>query len=201
MTVNTPVIRAILSGLRAHNVEYVPLSGGLQVQILRSIRQLPRCRLHHFAAFIEDNRMLVVWGDEPKKLLAWAQELEKRAMEMIWVGEAAAPSNRAYKDEDQADEEAGVEEVEQTDRTSVDADPDEGRRPIRLSSAVLVSCTLTLCLSCIGLGLRNIALEISVDENYSRLALLVMVPIYFFFGLVSVERKNAALVIRLADTL
>lgn len=31
---------------------------------------LPKCKLYHFAAFIVDVRLLVVWGDEPEELLA-----------------------------------------------------------------------------------------------------------------------------------
>ncbi|KAK2068327.1 hypothetical protein P8C59_002969 [Phyllachora maydis] len=91
MTVNTPAIHALLISLtRETNLDHVPLPNGLQVQILPSIAHLPRSKLHHFAAFIQDVRMLVVWDDEPEKLLARAQRLEALFIDIIWRREASS---------------------------------------------------------------------------------------------------------------
>jgi hypothetical protein len=56
---------------------------------------------------------------------------------------------------------------------------------IILWSPTSVAATLALMCSAIGLGLRSLALETAVDGTYFRLALLVMLPIIFFMGLVS----------------
>jgi hypothetical protein len=58
-------------------------------------------------------------------------------------------------------------------------------RSIILWSPAIVAGTLTLMCSAIGLGLRSLAVESAVDGTYIRWALLVMIPIIFFMGLVS----------------
>jgi hypothetical protein len=44
---------------------------------------------------------------------------------------------------------------------------------------------LTLMCSALGLGFRSLALEIAADGTYLRLALLALLPVIFFMGLVS----------------
>ena len=63
---------------------YVPLSGGLMVQILSDVTKLPSCQKHHYAAFIQESALLVVWDDEPKQLLSRAEKFEKALMQMVW---------------------------------------------------------------------------------------------------------------------
>lgn len=182
MTVNTPVVRAILGSLRSKEtmIDYVPLAGGLRVQILRTMADLPRCQLHHFAAFIEDVSMLVVWDDEPEKLPERAQTLEMRFMELIW-------SSGDGEDDETHDEKAPQPVVAETE-----LDPDQleealtrEHRPIRLESAAIVGLTLALCIICISFGWRYLAIEIMVDGSYTRLALVAAAPVQMFASLVS----------------
>jgi len=58
MTVKTAVIQTFL---KEYNLPFVPLNNGLQLQVLPSIVGLSRCKKHHYAAFIKDMGMLVVW--------------------------------------------------------------------------------------------------------------------------------------------
>ena len=67
----------------------VPLSNGLRVQIIPTVTDLPRSQIHHFAAFVQDTRSLVVWDDEPEKILERVAELQNRVMEVIWKQEKA----------------------------------------------------------------------------------------------------------------
>ena len=66
MTVNTRVIKLFL---HSNDKAYVPLKGGLRLQVLPDISYLPRCQKHQFAAFIADRGLLIVWDDEPRHLL------------------------------------------------------------------------------------------------------------------------------------
>ena len=58
MTVRTAVVQTFL---KEYNLPFVPLNNGLQLQVLRNIGDLSACKKHHYAAFIKDVGMLVVW--------------------------------------------------------------------------------------------------------------------------------------------
>ncbi|KAL0476195.1 glycosyl transferase family group 2 domain-containing protein [Neurospora intermedia] len=176
MTINTHVVRTILNGIgRRSDINFVPLPDGLRVQILRTMSDLPKGQLHQFAAFIEDAKILVVWADEPEKILSWAENLEKKLIESIW-----GTNNDA--DDDDADEKGNATtQVEEVDGNSLEQAKEH--RPVRLESACIVALTMALCVACLGLGWRALAYEASVDKSYIRFALLAVSPIQFFVSL------------------
>lgn len=180
MTVNTRVIKIFLS---RNTSDFVPLPDGLRLQVIPSIQYLPRCQKHHFAAFIQDQQMLVVWDDQPKLLLERAERVEKSLMQMIWKGESAFG-------EDEKDDEKGssvnVAEYEVNDQVNGD-DLEEAliveHRPVMLWNSVMVAGTLFLLVGAMSFGFRHMALEICTDGSYTRLALLVVVPAQVFVSL------------------
>ncbi|KAI0601675.1 glycosyl transferase family group 2-domain-containing protein [Biscogniauxia sp. FL1348] len=176
MTVNTRVINVILASRRT-TYEYIPLSDGLRLQVLPSMRDLPRCQKHHFGAFIQDLQILVVWDDEPKQVLARADALERQLMKMIW-------GNGVDGDEEEEDEKAEKSQVVDVGVSPVDLEAalETENRRMKLTSPFTVGLTLALSISCIGLGLKNLALEIATDGSYVRLALLACVPIQIWVG-------------------
>lgn len=181
MTVNTPVVRSILGSVRRSDshMSFIPLCDGLRVQIIRTMADLPRCQLHHYAAFVEDVDMLVVWEDDAETLLERAQFLEVQLVEMVWTG--------GEKDgDDTPDEERAVSvEVAEVDPDQLEDALSREHRPVMLISAAQVGLTLVLCIVCLGIGWRSIALEIMVDGSMIRLALLAVTPMLFFVSLVS----------------
>ncbi|KAI9735841.1 MAG: hypothetical protein M1834_001306 [Cirrosporium novae-zelandiae] len=84
MTVNTRVIKLFL---RDNDKNSVSLPDGLHLQVLPSIMHLPHCQKHHYAVFIEDVGILVVWDDQPRYLLQRAQSIEQQLLELVWEGE------------------------------------------------------------------------------------------------------------------
>lgn len=175
MTINTHVVRTILNGIsRRGDIDFVPLPDGLRVQILRTMSDLPKGQLHQFAAFIEDDKILVVWADEPERILGWAEELEKKLIELIW-------SNST--DADDEDEKGNTTvKVDEVDGGSLEQAGDH--RPVRLESACIVALTMALCVTCLGLGWKALAYEATVDGSYIRFALLVVSPVQLFVSLV-----------------
>jgi hypothetical protein len=179
MTVNTRVINVILASRRT-SYDYIPLPDGLRLQVLPSMRELPRCQKHHFAAFIQDLQILVVWDDEPKKVLARAEALERQLMKMIW--------GTGDQEEDEAEGEGEKGQGVDIDEAPIDleAAANSPDRRIKLTSALTVALTLALSLSTIGIGYRALAFEIATDKSFIRLALIVVSPLqvwvgYFFF--------------------
>lgn len=178
MTVNTRVIKLFL-----HNNDkpYVPLPGGLRLQVLPDMSYLPRCQKHHFAAFVADRGILVVWDDEPRHLLDRAAKIENALMEMIW-DDGPASDEKKDMGSVMVDEVSSEEDVE---LGGVEQD-----RKIVWYMPVLSACTLCLTVVAIGSGWAVIAKEIYVDGDYMRLAFaLVILPqiwlaLFFFQALV-----------------
>lgn len=178
MTVNTKVIRLFLS---QHNQSHVPISSTLRLQVLPSIDYLPSCQKHHFAAFIQDRGMLIVWDDQPKMLIDRAEKIEQSLMRLIWN-----TSEDGGYDEKQSME---VVTTELDDGTVAVEDLEEAlkseRRPIVLVHAFMVGVMLALLMTCLGAGWRKLAIEVEGDHTYTRLALVVVTVPVFFVSLVS----------------
>jgi hypothetical protein len=189
MTVNTRLVRAMLDSIVARtDLDYVPLPDGLRVQVLRTMADLPRGQLHHFAAFVEDVRMLVVWDDEPEKLLARAQSLEAKLIEITWGNgddgaEADEDDGGAEKKGNNGKSHAGVVGVQELDPAQLEEALAKEHRPVRLESAIIVMFTLALWLVCPALGIRWLVYQSVVDGTYLRWALLAALPAQLFVSL------------------
>ncbi|KAK3904015.1 glycosyl transferase family group 2-domain-containing protein [Staphylotrichum tortipilum] len=170
MTVNSRVIKTFLQW--SPDAVDVPLMNGLRVQILPTIDDLPRARKHQFAAFVASEGLLVVWDDDALHLVQRAKAIESELMELVWKAGA----------EEDGDEKGGpVVEEPEVDEESGELKPE--KRPVHLLNTYLVSITLVLVTVSLGAAFRQLAIEVSVDGSYLRLALVAMFPIQIFFTL------------------
>ena len=170
MTVNSRVIKTFLQW--SPDAVDVPLMNGLRVQILPTIDDLPRARKHQFAAFVASEGLLVVWDDEALHLVQRAKSIESELMELVWKAGS----------EDDEDEKKGPTTTE----TEIDEESGELRlekRPVHLQNTVLVTLTLILITVSLGAAFRQLAIEVSVDGNFLRLALVALFPVQIFFTL------------------
>ena len=129
-----------------------------------------------YAAFVASEGLLVVWDDEPMHVLARAEDIENKLTSLVW----AVDSFGGEGDGDEKGPQVAVVEV----------DPETGRivpqaRPTHLMNTILVALTLTLIVTVLGAGFREIAIEVAVDKNWTRLAFVALTPIQVFFTLVS----------------
>lgn len=172
MTVNSRVIKTFLQW--SPDAVDVPLMNGLRVQILPTIDDLPRARKYQFAAFVASEGLLVVWDDDALHLVARAKAIESELMELVW--KAGNP------DEEENEEKRGPPAAEiEIDEESGEIIPE--KRPIHLQNTVLVSLTLALVTVSLGAAWRQLAIEVSVDSTYIRLALVALAPVQVFFTL------------------
>jgi hypothetical protein len=173
MTVNSRIIKTFLQW--SPDAVDVPLTNGLRVQILPTVEDLPKARKHQFAAFIASEQLLVVWDDEAMNLIPRAKAIEKELMELVWkTGEP--------EEEDEAPEKKGPAVVE----TEINEETGEyvSKRSTNIQNSILVGITLTIVITMLGAGFRQIAIEVSVDRNYLRACFLLLTPIQIFFTLV-----------------
>lgn len=169
MTVNSRVIKTFLQW--SPDAVDVPLLNGLRIQILPTIEDLPRARKHQFAAFVASEALLVVWDDEALHLVQRAKAIESELMELVWkTGEP--------EDEDKKDPNVAVYQIDEENGEYV-----LPKRGLHLQNTVLVSLTIILITTTLGAGARQLAIEVSVDKSFTRLALLALTPLQIFFTL------------------
>ncbi|EPE08093.1 glycosyltransferase family 2 protein [Ophiostoma piceae UAMH 11346] len=170
MTVNSRVIKTFLQW--APDAVDVPLPNGLRIQILPTIEDLSRARKHQFAAFVASEGLLVVWDDDAMHIVTRAKDIEAELMGLVW---------RSSND-DGDDEKAGPSYLEyEIDEESGEVKPE--KRPVHLLNTWLVTFTLILITVSLGAAWRQLAIEVSVDNSYIRLALVALFPIQIFFTL------------------
>ncbi|KAK0654846.1 glycosyl transferase family group 2-domain-containing protein [Cercophora newfieldiana] len=170
MTVNSRVIKTFLQW--SPDAVDVPLMNGLRVQILPTIDDLPRARKHQFAAFVASEGLLVVWDDDALHLVPRAKAIESELMELVWKA--------GNDDEDDEKKGAAITEAE-IDEESGELKPE--KRPVHLLNTYLVSLTLIMVTVSLGAAFRQLAIEVSVDGEYIRLALAALFPVQIFFTL------------------
>jgi len=172
MTVNTRVIKLFL---HSNDKAYVPLKGGLRLQVLPDISYLPRCQKHQFAAFIADRGLLIVWDDEPKHLLERASKIEKALMEMIWDG--------GEEEENEKKENGSVMVREVGSEDDVELGTVEKPRSIVFLMPITSAFTLGLTVFAVGGGWSRIAFETYVDGTYLRMAFALVIPLQIWLAL------------------
>jgi hypothetical protein len=163
MTVNTRVMKILL---HSNVMPYIEIKPGLRVQVLPGISYLPRCQKHQFAAFIADPGVLVVWDDEPKKIVGRAERLETALLSMIW-GEPGISR------EDHGKQDGSRIFLPETRDVDSEALAEEKPRRIVLMQSWLTAATLTLTVSAIGAGWRQVAIEIAVDRGFMRILFIL----------------------------
>lgn len=158
---------------------FIEIKEGLHLQVLPNMSYLPRCQKHQFAAFIADRGILVVWDDDPKKILGRAERLENALIKMVWGKQTMC------LDEDEKKEETKVELAE------VDADPEdpsaEKPRRIVLWQAIFSAFTIALAISALGLGWRQITFETATDHFYLRFLFALAIIPQIWLALVSFD--------------
>ena len=182
MTLNTKVIKLFI---RQSDMSYIPLKDNLRIQILPHIGYLPQCQKHHFAAFIQDSQVLVIWDDEPTHILQRGKEIEEQLMAMIWKGVEDVDEKATPGGSKRGSRAPSIHIKEVTDgdtEASADIIQEEPRR-IVLMQSFLCAMTLFLLVAAMGSGWRNIAQEIIIDSTYLRCAILIVVPLQMWLAL------------------
>ena len=189
ITVKTDVISTYLPSI---STQYVPLADGRRIQILPDLSSLSRCKKHHFAAFILEPAMLVVWHDDPEQVIRRAEQMEQLLVAMLWrdgsnlkeysppgtPGIMSGRNTRQTVRKEKGDGPIIVETMEVDEEMAFY----DGPRKTLLYQPILMGITATLCVLTIGVGWRRIAVEIMVDHNYIRLAFLAVVPAQLWLG-------------------
>lgn len=176
MTVNSRIIKLFLQTYPS--TTYVPLRNGLRVQVIPSMSSLPQAQRHHFAAFIADRAILVVWDDNPKHLMTRAEDIQESLMAVVWPDEE--DESEPIKEKDIF---VNVNDASTDDSSSIEQQDQEQPRRIVLNQAILMAFTLMLVTVACGSGYAEIAKQIYLDGNYIRIAFVIALPAQVWLAL------------------
>ncbi|KAF2439465.1 hypothetical protein P171DRAFT_369811 [Karstenula rhodostoma CBS 690.94] len=177
MTIKTKVIELLLSD---GEIPFVQINEGLRLQVIPDMVALPYCQKHQSAAFVLDAKMLVIWEDQPYRLLQRASEIDDALFKMICQG---PPLNEQLDSDDPQNTSLHWQSTQ-------DEDEEEEKRLLILWGPFFCASTLLLVLAAIGGGWREISIEISTDGGFMRLLfILIIIPqlwlsLFFFRALV-----------------
>jgi hypothetical protein len=181
MTIHSPVIRSFLEAM-PESVD-IPLLNGLAVQIIPTVEDLAGARTHQFAACIAAENILVVWDDDALNMLQRAKSIEFELMQLLWTSDTKDMCSMTGSKVNLHLTEKGFED----DSSLEEAAPKP--RPTIFINTILISIALCLLIGTLGLGARQILIEVMVQRGYSsgspyiRFAYLAFTPIWMFFGM------------------
>jgi hypothetical protein len=185
VSMTTSVIQTFL---KSSNLPFVPLSDGLRLQVIPDISFLSRCQKHHFAAFVQDPGMLIVWDDDPEHVIDRAEQIEQHLVGMIWRSEGmkeegdykTALAKSAFTSKAPTININAKEMFE--DGSEPDRQFSDKPRRVLLVQPILMAITGVLVILTIGVGWRKIAIELKVDHSFMRCLLAVVVPLQIWLG-------------------
>jgi hypothetical protein len=154
------------------------LMNNLRVQVLPHIEDLVNAKKNQNAAFIASEQLLVVWDDDAMNLIPRARAIEEELLRLVMNN---GVDEKEEEEDGMAQKRPAVVEVELDEETGEYV----SKRPTNIMNSNLVRVTLCLIIVLLGLGFREIALEIKVDMDWKRLAFLALTPVQIFFTLVS----------------
>jgi hypothetical protein len=176
MTIRSRVIKTFLDW--SPDAIDVPLMNNLRVQVLPHIEDLVNAKKNQNAAFIASEQLLVVWNDDAMNLIPRAKAIEEELLRLVMNN---GVDEKGEEEDGMAQKRPAVVEVELDEETGEYV----SKRLTNIMNSNLVGVTLCLIIVLLGLGFREIALEIKVDTDWKRLALLALIPVQIFFTLVS----------------
>ncbi|KAF2404382.1 hypothetical protein EJ06DRAFT_535627 [Trichodelitschia bisporula] len=140
-------------------------SGAVEVPLVNGVR-------YHFTAFVRESQTLVLWDDKTQAIIPRAKAIMDELMNKVWEHEQEGFAEDLKPEGEVLSKEADMERRECC-----------SRRPTNMLNAILVAITMVLVLATLGAGWHEIALDIAVDRDFTRLAFIALAPVQIFFTL------------------
>ncbi|KAG2059448.1 hypothetical protein BDR06DRAFT_1003558 [Suillus hirtellus] len=195
--VRSAAVHAALAEQAIDDCIYV--DSNTRIQVLESMYLLPQAEKDQNAAFIRDERVLVVWSDSLDTIIPIARDFEDRLIRLLWRTRPPLPSTHepSIYSEKPADPRLTPSSTVNSDsqrRTwfgrvvPSQQDPEKTEqkqpaRPIMLYAPLYNGLCAALAFIFIGNGVRTLLQEFRLDGNYTHFALGALVPLLFCVSL------------------
>jgi hypothetical protein len=189
-TASSNFITSFLWG-RNRSLNSVPIGADLRIQILPTLKDLPKAQKHQCAAFIADTSTLVLWDDEPTNIFVRAQTIQSQLVKLILNDDDGMNEKTPHLSIISLAQTPGLppSAFSQTG-SDMEANLVVPERPTILINAWLVGLTLMLLIMALSTGWRKLAIEVATDKGFIRLALLAVTPVLPFLSLVCFTSAN-----------
>jgi hypothetical protein len=160
------------------DLNYIQIHAGKRIQVVPDFDALPYCQRNQFAAFVHSHQTLVVWEDNPRRLIERSQSVQDALIKTIGGEDFAQITDKSN--------EKGVG----ADAASCDAntigleDAKEPARPVKMHQACYTSIAILLLTAAIGSGWRQVAVQQVQNPNWLRLLFMIALPGQAFLSLV-----------------
>ncbi|KAG2127997.1 glycosyl transferase family group 2-domain-containing protein [Suillus clintonianus] len=193
--VRSAAVHAALAEQAIDDCIYV--DANTRIQVLDSMFLLPQAEKDQNAAFIRDERVLVVWSDSLDTIIPIARDFEDRLIRLLWRTRPPLPSTHELSIYSEKPVDPNLTPSSTLDsevkrnwfgRPIQDQDPEKvtqkpTARPIMLYAPVYNGLAAALAFIFIGNGLRTLLTEFRLDGNYTHFALCALMPLLFCVSL------------------
>jgi hypothetical protein len=180
LTIATEMVGIVLERT---DLPYVELQFGKRLQIVPDFKSLPYCQRYHSAAFVRSHETLVVWEDDPQKLLIRAQGISDALVKMIWGDEIVRIDDKAIA------KSIGIDTDVDGSLSDFESRLEPPRR-LRLWQTCYTSIAMTMLTVAIGSGWRQVAIQHNGEPNWLRLLFLVAIPAQAWLSLVTLATSH-----------
>ncbi|ORY80976.1 putative glucans biosynthesis glucosyltransferase H [Protomyces lactucae-debilis] len=154
------------------SIKQIPLDDRTQIQVLQSHSDVHSIRRHQFAAFILETGSMLVWSDDASTLVPFAEELEKKMVNLVWK------EKRMAKDLLTKDKEKNtLNFTEQELEAGV-----EPKRGEPYMASICVAMTFAVMAVFYGTEVHEVMLQIKAEGNYMSIGIILYFPLLFFFS-------------------
>ncbi|OJA16706.1 hypothetical protein AZE42_11524 [Rhizopogon vesiculosus] len=191
--------------------DYIYVDSNTRIQVLDSMFLLPQAEKEQNAAFIRDERVLVIWSDSLDTIIPIARDFEDRLIRLLWRTRPPLSSSQdlsfssplsvsTHSDKHLETHLTPHSTVDSEDPPSIkrtwygrampsdNTDPEKvslkkNNRPIMLYAPLYNGLAATLALIFVGNGLRTLLIEFRLDGNYTHFVLCALMPLLFCVAL------------------
>lgn len=192
--VRSAAVHAALAEQAIDDCIYV--DSNTRIQVLDSMVLLPQAEKDQNAAFIRDERVLVVWSDSLDTIIPIARDFEDRLIRLLWRTRPPLPSThemsiysekpvdpRLTPSSTQSQKRSWFGRVLFSEQDPEKAQHKQSTRPIMLYAPVYNGLSAALAFIFIGNGLGTVLSEFRLDGNYTHFALCAVMPLLFCVSL------------------
>lgn len=131
--------------------------------------------------FVRHPGILVVWDEDSDQIVERAVRIERHLVDMPWT-----PTFENEGDSQPEEQDTSMADVEKGSPKVVVEDEDlqfwDKPRPTMLWQPLVVGCAGCLTLFCLSIGWRELAVQIKIDHDWTRLLLVIVSPLQLWLG-------------------
>ena len=156
------------------SLKQIPLDASTNIQVLQSNSDVHSIRRAQFAALIIETGSMLVWSDDAATIVPFAEELEKKMVNLIWKEKKGKSNVLAQNREKMIKNEMfGGHDAE------LGTEPERKEPWLQFG---IVAITFAIMGVFYGTQVHEVALQIKAEKNWMAVGIIAYFPLLFFFS-------------------